>query len=75
MSKADEIKTVIEEVINPSLEGHGGCCIFKSFENGVVTVSMGGGCTGCPGRARTFNEGIKPFLLDNYPEVKEVRLV
>lgn len=43
MSKADEIKTVIEEVINPSLEGHGGCCVFKSFENGVVTVSMGGG--------------------------------
>jgi len=75
MSKADEIKTVIEEVINPSLEGHGGCCTFQSFEDGIVKVSMNGQCQGCPGKARTFSEGIRPFLIEHYPEVKDVVLV
>lgn len=70
-----EIKTIIEEVINPQLEGHGGCCKFESFENGVVKVSMAGGCKGCPGRQRTFSEGIRPFLLEHCEGVKEVVLV
>lgn len=46
------------------------------FKTAFMAVGrLGGGCVGCPGRAQTFNEGIKPFLLENYPEVKEVRLV
>ena len=75
MQSAEEIKTIIEEVINPQLEGHGGCCVFKSFEDGVVKVSLAGGCAGCPGRQRTFLGGIKPFLMENCPDVKDVVLI
>jgi Fe-S cluster biogenesis protein NfuA len=74
MITSSEIKTLIEEVVNPQLEGHGGCCLFKSFENGVVTVELAGGCKGCPGRQRTFLNGIKPFLLENCEGVKDVVL-
>lgn len=72
---ADEIKTIIEEVINPALEGHMGCCEFQSFESGIVTVKMAGSCQACPGKKRTFEQGIKPFLMEHCPEVKDVVLV
>lgn len=73
--RAEEIKTIIEEVINPQLENHGGCCVFKGFENGIVTVSLAGGCKGCHGRERTFLSGIKPFLLEHCSDVKDVVLL
>ena len=72
---ANEIKTLIDEVVNPQLEGHGGCCVFESLtEDRIVKVSLAGGCKGCPGRQRTFFNGIKPFLMEHC-DIKDVELV
>ena len=75
MQTSEEIKTLIEEVINPQLEGHMGCCEFQSFEDGIVKVKMAGACQGCPGKRRTFEQGIKPFIIEHCEGVKDVVLV
>ena len=73
--QADEIKTLIEEVVNPQLEGHGGCCVFESLtDDRIVKISLAGGCKGCPGRQNTFLKGIKPFLMEHC-DIKDVVLV
>ncbi len=70
-----EIKTLIEQEINPVLNQHNGACEFVDFSDGKLLVKLVGGCTGCPGRKMTFMNGIVPFIKSNLEYVKEVELV
>lgn len=70
----EAIKTVIKEDINPYLEMHAGGCDFVSYEDGVVTIHLYGGCSGCPSSQITLFNGITPILKEKIPEIKEVLL-
>ncbi len=70
----NEIEQLIEEEINPQLALHGGGCEPLDFEEGVLTIRLHGGCSGCPSSKLTLLHGISPILKDRFPEVQEVVL-
>lgn len=70
----EKIKEIIEKEINPQLELHAGGCELLDVEDGVVTLRMYGGCSGCPSSSITLFNGIVPILKEHLPEIKDVIL-
>jgi len=68
----EKIIRVLEEYIRPAVEGDGGHIAFKSFEDGLVTVSLRGSCSGCPSSMITLKQGIENLLKHEVPGVREV---
>ena len=67
-----KIKELIETYVKPAVEMDGGNIEFKSWDAGIVTVSMQGACSGCPSSTVTLQAGIEGMLKRMVPEVKEV---
>jgi Fe/S biogenesis protein NfuA len=70
----EEIKLVIEKEINPQLELHSGGCELLDVDDGIVTIRLFGGCSGCPSSHITLFNGIVPILKDKFPDIKDVIL-
>lgn len=68
----EKIIRVLEEYIRPAVEGDGGHIAFKSFNEGIVTVSLRGSCSGCPSSMVTLKQGIENLLKHEVPGVREV---
>ena len=67
-----KIKELIETYVKPAVEMDGGNIEFKSWEDGIVTVTMQGACSGCPSSTVTLQAGIEGMLKRMVPEVKQV---
>ncbi len=63
---------VLEEYVAPAVAGDGGHIAFRSFRDGVVTVSLRGSCSGCPSSLVTLKGGIENLLKQMVPGVREV---
>ena len=61
----EKIKTVFYEKINPSLSAHRGFAEPLSYDNGVLTIRMGGACRGCLSQDSTINGLIKTMLSNH----------
>ena len=70
----EEVQKIIDEDINPYLAMHSGGCELLDFEDGVVTIRLHGGCSGCPSSHITLFNGIVPIFKEKLPEVKDVVL-
>ncbi len=59
------------------LQGHGGDIQLVSVDEntGVVEVALQGACVGCPHAAQTMKMGVEAKLMEDVPEVKEVKAV
>lgn len=68
----EKIIALIDEYVQPAVEGDGGAIHFKSFEDGVVKVILRGSCSGCPSSTVTLQSGIKNLLMQHLAEVKDV---
>jgi len=68
----ERIIEVLEEYIRPAVEGDGGHIAFRSFKDGLVTVSLRGSCSGCPSSMITLKQGIENLLKHEVPGVREV---
>lgn len=68
----EKIIRILEEYIRPAVEGDGGHIAFRSFNEGVVTVSLRGSCSGCPSSMVTLKQGIENLLKHEVPGVREV---
>lgn len=68
----NQIIEILEQYIRPAVENDGGLITFKSFNEGVVTVSLKGACSGCPSSTITLKAGIEALLKRMMPTVKEV---
>lgn len=69
---AEKVTTLLEQVINPALDAHGGYAEFKGVDGDRVFVSMGGGCQGCAVSAMTLRQGIERTIKERIPEVTDV---
>jgi len=67
-----KIKGVLEEYIKPAVEMDGGAIKLASYNEGVVTVTLQGSCSGCPSSTITLKNGIENLLKRMIPEVREV---
>ncbi len=70
----EDIKKVIEEDVNPYLAMHSGGCELVDYVDGVVTIRLFGGCSGCPSSHITLFNGIVPILKEKIPEIQDVEL-
>jgi NFU1 iron-sulfur cluster scaffold homolog, mitochondrial len=67
-----KIKELLDKYVKPAVEGDGGHIAFRSFQDGVVNLSLQGSCSGCPSSSITLKSGIEGLLKRMVPEVKEV---
>lgn len=70
---ADRVKQVIEQQVNPAIASHGGAVSLVDVQDGVVFLSMSGGCQGCGMAAVTLKQGVERLIMEAIPEVTEVR--
>ncbi len=72
----DNINTKIISVIDkirPFLISDGGNLEFVKYEDNVVYVTLTGACADCPMIDMTLKDGIEELIMNEIPEVKEVR--
>ena len=67
-----KIKAIIEE-LKPFLISDGGTLEFIDYKDGIVYVKLGGACEGCAFWDITLKDGIEQMIMNEIPEVKEVR--
>ncbi|MDZ4715106.1 MAG: NifU family protein [Cytophagales bacterium] len=63
-----KIKSILDEYIRPAVEQDGGAITFHSFEDGIVTVTLQGSCSGCPSSTVTLKAGIENLFKRMMPE-------
>ena len=68
------IKELLEERIRPMVNEDGGDIFFKGFDEdtGIVTVQLGGSCSGCPSSTVTLKQGVENMLIHYIPEITAV---
>jgi len=69
-----QIKEIIDTDINPHLKLHAGSAELVGYEDGIVTLRLFGGCSGCPSSTMTLFNGIVPILKERLPEIEDVVL-
>ena len=72
----DEIISKIVSLIDklrPFLISDGGNLEFVKYEDNIVYVNMMGACKDCEMMDITLKEGIEEIIINEIPEVKEVR--
>ena len=68
-----QVKKIIEH-LRPYIMGDGGDIQLVSVEDGVVTVALLGACVGCSMIDVTLNNGIKNWIMEEVPTIKDVVL-
>ena len=66
------IKTTIDKV-RPFLISDGGNLEFVKYEDNIVYVKLTGACQDCPMLDVTLKDGIEELIINEIPEVKEVK--
>lgn len=74
-SPETKIKELLEKYVKPAIQMDGGHIEFRSFENGVVKLSLQGSCSGCPSSSLTLKSGIEGLLKRMVPEVEVVESI
>lgn len=72
-----DIETHVREIIEhirPYLLADGGDIELIKVEDFVVYVKMSGACQGCAMIDTTLNDGVKHWIIDEIPEIKDVVL-
>ena len=70
----ENIKKILNK-IRPYLNSEGGDLEFIDFKDGIVYIRMLGACMDCVGLDSTLKDGLEALLVENVPEVIEVRNV
>ncbi|MBQ3384658.1 MAG: NifU family protein [Erysipelotrichaceae bacterium] len=68
------IKKIISH-LRPYIMGDGGDIEFVSYEDNIVYIRLLGACVGCSLIDTTLNNGIKNWIMEEIPEVKDVLMV
>ena len=66
------IRELIDTQIRPSVALDGGDIVYRSFDDGIVKVSLQGACAGCPSSAGTLKMGVANLLRHYVSEVRAV---
>lgn len=70
----DRINYVLYNEINPALASHGGNVTLEEvFQDTIAVLRFGGGCQGCGMVDVTLKDGVEKTLLEQVPELTEVR--
>ena len=59
-----KIARILDEMVNPYVADHGGHIDLVDFVDGVVYLSMSGGCQGCSASSATLRQGVERLLRE-----------
>ena len=68
-----QIKHLLDTRVRPAVAMDGGDIVFKSFEEGVVTLYMRGACQGCQARRRPLRWGLKTCCVITFRKFRKSR--
>ena len=70
----DKVNYILYNQINPGLAAHGGHVTLEELtEDGIAVLRFGGGCQGCAVVDATLKDGVEKTLMEQLPDIKEVR--
>ena len=70
----DRINYILYNEVNPQLASHGGeVRLVEIAEGSIAVLRFGGGCQGCGMVDATLKQGVERTLLEQLPELTEVR--
>ena len=70
----DRVNYILYNEVNPGLAAHGGHVTLEEiFEENIAVLRFGGGCQGCGMVDVTLKNGVEKALLEQIPQLKEVR--
>mgnify|MGYP001396679163 CR=1 FL=1 len=70
----DRVNYILYNEVNPGLAAHGGkVSLEEIFEESIAVLRFGGGCQGCGMVDVTLKEGVEKTLLEQIPQLTEVR--
>ena len=69
-----KIKMLIDK-IRPFLISDGGNLEFVKYEDNIVYVRLLGACSNCSMMDITLKDGVEELIINEIPEVKEVRRI
>jgi Fe/S biogenesis protein NfuA len=73
-SLEDKINYILYNEINPGLASHGGHVTLEEiFEENIAVLRFGGGCQGCGMVDVTLKDGVEKSLIEQIPQLQEVR--
>ena len=74
MTTQEKIMEVLNTVVTPALQTHGGDATFVSFdeESGTLCVELVGSCGTCPFAQETLRMTVEAAVRQEVPEVKSV---
>lgn len=76
MNEEIEVKILaLIDKLRPFLISDGGNLEFVKYEDHIVYVKLLGACSHCPMMDITLKDGIEELIINEIPEVKEVRNV
>lgn len=73
MKETEEKIISIIERLRPFLISDGGNLEYVKFEDGIVYVRLLGACSHCQLMNFTLKDGIEQAIINEVPEVKEVK--
>lgn len=71
----NQIESVLDAKVRPSLAAHGGNVIVKGLEDDVLKVRLTGKCSGCPAAHSTNEELISFEICQAFPSIRDIILV
>lgn len=74
MDTIEKINNLLDE-LRPYLINDGGNIEFQKFEDGIVYIKMLGACSNCSLVDFTIKDGIETVLINEIPEVKQVKQI
>ena len=78
IAETDEREGLVKKIIShlrPYIMGDGGDIEFVSLEDDIVYIRLLGACVGCSMIDVTLNNGIKNWIMEEVPSVKDVVMV
>ena len=63
------VQRVLDDVITPAIDDHGGRIILLNVEDDTVSIRFEGGCQGCAMAASTLRQGVEPILKQRFPAI------
>ena len=69
-----KVKMLIDK-IRPFLISDGGNLEFVKYEDNIVYVRLLGACSNCSMMDITLKDGVEELIINEIPEVKEVRKI
>ena len=73
-SLLNEIESLLETKINPSVAMHGGLIEFREWDEntGTLYLFLKGACSGCAMSSVTLKQGVEGMIKHYIPEVKTI---